>query len=70
MNFQSAPCACTILILFAYYRVNVYDFSPSYRGSVHLSPCIILFVSDKRHLSYGSSPVTFGTNIVYGMSQF
>ena len=48
-----------ICILQSQYKLNMYDLSPSYRGSVHLPPCLILFVSDKRYLSYGSSPGTF-----------
>ena len=48
-----------ICILLSQHTFNIFDFSRSCKGGVHLSPCIILIVSDKMHLSYGSSPETF-----------
>ena len=47
-----------ICVLQSQYKFTIYDCSPSYRGG-GCSLCIILFVSDKRHLSCGSSPGTF-----------
>ena len=63
MTFQSAPCACTILILFAYNEVNkksIFLMFHQLIGRVFIFLHIqFLFVSDKRHLSSGSSPGTF-----------